>query len=188
MLSATEVEHLVERALAGENESFSALARAHYRAAYCTALSIVRASADAEDVVQDAMVSAFTELESCRESARFPGWLLSIVRRAALMSLRKRGRARRVEDVAAPADEAAPASGGDVLLRERLLAAAGALSDRQAEVLFLHDLEGWTHPEIGDALGVSEVNARQILFEARKKMRKRLEESQTPEVSHDGPR
>ncbi len=176
MLSATEVEHLVERALAGGDESFSTLAGAHYRAAYCSALAIVRSSEDAEDVVQDAMVSAFTELESCREPAKFSGWLLSIVRRAALMSLRKRGRARKVQDAAAPTDEAAPASGADVLLRERLLRAAGALSDRQAEVLFLHDLEGWTHPEIADALGISEVNARQILFEARRKMRAKLGE------------
>jgi RNA polymerase sigma factor (sigma-70 family) len=186
VLSATEVEHLVEQALAGENESFSALARAHYRAAYCSALSIVRVSADAEDVVQDAMVSAFTELESCREPAKFSGWLLSIVRRAALMSLRKRGRARKVQDAAAPTDEAAPTHAPDVFLRERLLAAAGALSDRQAEVLFLHDLEGWTHPELADALGISEVNARQILFEARKKMRARLGTTQSLEVSHDG--
>jgi RNA polymerase sigma-70 factor (ECF subfamily) len=186
VLSATEVEHLVRRALAGENESFSALARSHYRAAYCSALAIVRAPADAEDVVQDALVSAFTELESCREPAKFSGWLLAIVRRAALMSLRKRGRARKVQEAAAPADGAAPASGGDVLLRERLLWAAEALSDRQAEVLFLHDLEGWTHPELADALGISEVNARQILFEARKKMRARLgENAQTPEVSHE---
>jgi len=181
VLSATEVEHLVKRALSGENESFSALARAHYRAAYCTALSIVRVSAEAEDVVQDAMVSAFTELESCREPARFPGWLLAIVRRAALMSLRRHGRARKVHEAAAPEDGAAPVHAPDVLLRERLLAAAQELSDRQSEVLFLHDLEGWTHPEIAEALGISEVNARQVLFEARKKMRARLgEEPRAP--------
>jgi len=176
VLSSSEVANLVIRARNGENECFSTLVRAHYRAAYCSALAVVRAPDDARDVVQDALVSAFTELESCREPERFSGWLLTIVRRRALMSLRRRGTARRVQELAAAEDAPQPAT-PDVLLRERLLAAAEGLNDRQAEVLFLHDLEGWTHPEIAQVLEISEVLSRQVLFEARKKMRARLSES-----------
>ncbi len=174
MLSASEVENLVIRARNGENECFSTLVRAHYRAAYCSALAIVRAAPEAEDVVQDALVSAFTELESCREPARFSGWLLTIVRHRALMAVRRRGRVRWMKEAAAAEEPPQPAGPSDVLLRERLLAAAEGLTDRQAEVLFLHDLEGWTHPEIAAVLEISEVLSRQVLFEARKKMRGRL--------------
>jgi RNA polymerase sigma-70 factor (ECF subfamily) len=184
VLSASEVENLVIRARNGENECFSTLVRAHYRVAYCSALAIVRAAPEAEDVVQDALVSAFTDLESCREPSRFSGWLLTIVRHRALMSLRRRGRVRRMQEAAAAEDPPEPAAQSDVLLRERLLAAAEVLTDRQAEVLFLHDLEGWTHPEIAAVLEISEVLSRQVLFEARKKMRGRLSEP-VQEVSHD---
>ncbi len=179
MLSPSEVENLVLRARKGENECFSTLVRAHYRAAYCSALAVVRAPDDARDVVQDALVSAFTELESCREPAKFSGWLLTIVRHRALMALRRLDTARRAHKQATAEDAPQPAS-PDFLLRARLLKAAEVLSDRQAEVLFLHDLEGWTHPEIAQVLEISEVLSRQVLFEARKKMRSQLEE-----VSHE---
>lgn len=181
MLSVSEVEHLVKRALAGENECFSTLVRAHYRAAYCSALAVVRVPDDARDVVQDALVSAFTELETCREPAKFSGWLLTIVRHRALMALRKRGTVRRAREQASAEDAPQPAAASDLLLRERLLKAAGVLTDRQAEVLFLHDLEGWTHPEIAQVLGISEVLSRQVLFESRKKMRAKLEGTDRPE-------
>ncbi len=174
VLTPIETEKLVRQALAGDAGSFGKLVRAHYRAAYCTALSVVRSREDALDVVQEAMTDAFVDLESCRDPSRFSGWLLAVVRNRAMAYARSSARRRRRSE---PEREDAPASAqtGDVLLRERLLAAAEALPPRQAEVLFLHDLEGWTHSEIAQALGTSEVNSRQLLFDARRKMRARLE-------------
>ena len=63
---------------------------------------------------------------------------------------------------------------GDVVLRGHLLAALATLSSVQREVVLLHDLDGWTHAEIADALGISETNCRQHLFTARRALRAEL--------------
>jgi RNA polymerase sigma-70 factor (ECF subfamily) len=59
-------------------------------------------------------------------------------------------------------------------LRERLIEAMEPLPARQREVLLLHDLEGWRHREIGDALGMKEGTVRYTLFQARRAVRERL--------------
>ncbi len=188
MLSVDELKMLAVRARNGDIASFSTLVRAHYRASYCSALAVVRLPEDARDVVQDALVSAYQNIGTCREPARFSGWLLTIVRRHAIEKLRSRATVQRIRERAA-ADIPSPVV-SDLLLRERLLAAAEGLTDRQAEILFLHDLEGCTHPEIARLLEISEVLSRQVLFEARKKMRIRLTDAPSSdempqEVSHE---
>ena len=72
----------------------------------------------------------------------------------------------------------------DFMLRDQLLAAVKCLNEQQTRVLLLHDLEGWTHAEISALLEVSEVMSRQLLFEARKKLRARLTAG-TGEDSHE---
>ena len=82
-----------------------------------------------------------------------------------------------------PADETTKVTG----MRKDLLRALALLKPLQREVVLLHDLEGWTHPEIGEALGISEVMSRQYLYLARRDMRAELEQTDLPkkEVPHE---
>lgn len=65
----------------------------------------------------------------------------------------------------------------DRLTRQRQLSEALAgLNETQRAVVLLHDLEGYTHPEIADALELSVVNSRQYLFVARRRLREHLGE------------
>src|SRR5262249_56976677 len=91
-----EVPALVVRAQRGDAPAFAALVRRFLRAAYAVALAIVRRRADAEDVAQDAFVLALERIGSCREPARFAGWLLTIVRNRALSWVER----RKLRDVA----------------------------------------------------------------------------------------
>jgi RNA polymerase sigma-70 factor (ECF subfamily) len=165
---------LVLRAKAGDVQAFDALARAYLRAAYSVALAVVGRAADAEDVAQDALVLALERIDSCREPARFGGWLLAIVRNQALNWLDR----RKLRDV--PANEPPPAATApptrDSLLADRLLHALSGLSPVAREVVLLHDLEGFTHGEIAETLGISEVMCRQHLFRARQELRAELGE------------
>lgn len=162
---------LVGRARRGEAGAFEQLVRLHFRAAYAVALAVLGSAADAEDVAQDAFAAAFEELERCRDPSRFAPWLLQIVRNRALnLAGTKRASSALAVKLGAPAD-AAPPGGEGVLLRERLMAALAKISPAQREVVLLHDLDGWTHAEIGAALGISEGMSRQHLFQARKAMR-----------------
>lgn len=172
-----DVALLVERARAGEAAAADRLVRLHLGAAYAVALAITRSPHDAQDVAQDALVLALERLGECRDPARFGGWLVRIVRNRAFNHRRYLG-----IRAAEPLDEAqdAPALGNPAedaeraQLRDRLNDAVSALPDTQREVLLLHDLEGWKHREIGDALGMPEGTVRYHLFNARRALRGRL--------------
>jgi RNA polymerase sigma-70 factor (ECF subfamily) len=168
---ATPVAELVTRARRGDASAFDQLVRRHLRAAFAVALAVLGRPADADDLAQDAFVIALERLAECRDPARFSGWLLQIVRNRALHALAK----RKLRDPTDTAGEPAAAQMlGDVVLRGRLLAALAELPQVQREIVLLHDLDGWSHAELAGALGLSEVNCRQLLFGARRALRAAL--------------
>lgn len=169
---------LVGRARQGDAQAFDALARRHLGAAYAVALAQLGEPADAEDVCQDAFVTALKRIEECRNPAQFAAWFLTIVRNRA----RDHRRWRQVRD-ALPLDQAGEAASGNAgphedaersELRDDLLEAVRALPETQREVVLLFDVEGWSHREIGEKLGISEGSARVHLHNARKGLRSRL--------------
>lgn len=168
----TASRELVLRARAGDARAFEDLVRGHYRAAFATARALTGNDMDAEDVVQDSFLRALDRLDDC-DPDRFAGWLLTIVRNRA-HNVREREQVR----AATPLDDVDPA-GSDRAdrgaeqdeLHRALEGAMAALSPVQREVVLLHDLEGWRHREIATALSMSEVMARQHLFQARKRLR-----------------
>jgi len=175
---------LVARVRAGDSRAAELLVRRHLRAAYAVALSVVRDVAEAEDVAQDAFAIALSRLDTCRDPDRFSGWLLRIVRRQSLnAAVRARGR-RATLELSAAADVGVPGAAERGDLRARLLAALDRLTPAQREVVLLHDLEGFTHLEIAEALDMSEVSSRQHLFNARRALRALLDGSAPPEALH----
>jgi RNA polymerase sigma-70 factor (ECF subfamily) len=168
------IEELVARARRGEPRAFETIVRQHLRAAYVVALAVLRRPTDAEDVAQEGLIVALERIDTLREARQFRSWLLQIVRNQAL-NWRSR---QRLRDVApeAPRELAHDASPPDALaFRFRLLEAMAVLSSTEREVVLLHDLEGWTHAEIAEALALSVVMSRQHLFQARRKLRTRLD-------------
>lgn len=170
---------LVGRVRGGDAAAFETLVRRHLRAAYAVALAQLGEDADAQDACQDAFVTALTRIEECRRPDQFVAWLLTIVRNRA----RDHRRYRRVRD-ALPLDAAGEAPGKAdpqrdaerAELRGDLLDAMEGLTELQREVTLLFDLEGWSHREIAERLGISEGSARVHLFHARKALRERLSE------------
>lgn len=164
---------LVFEAARGSVSARESLVRRYLRPAYCVALSIVSRSADAEDVAQDSLIKALAKIETCRSPEAFEAWLMQIVRNHA-RNWHKRRKLRDVPSV--EPREGADAGDGPratdrLVTRRQLTDALTRLTEVQRAVVLLHDLEGYTHPEIGDALGLSVVNSRQHLFVARRAMR-----------------
>jgi RNA polymerase sigma-70 factor (ECF subfamily) len=169
-----DVADLVERARGGDAGAADRLVRLHLGAAYAVALAITRNPHDAEDVAQDALIQALERIAECRDPARFGGWLVRIVRNRAFNHRRYLGvRAAETldEDLAGSTADSPYQDAERAELRDRLSAAVGELPETQREVLLLHDLEGWKHREIGDALGMPEGTVRYHLFNARKAVR-----------------
>ena len=158
----------------GSDEAFSALVRLHQRRAYSVVRAIVLSHEDAEDAVQEGFLHAHRALDRFRPDQPFGAWLYRIMANAALDLVRR----RKVRDADELPDNIAlpfrdPAESGE--LRERLKAALLHLTDRQRAVIVLHDVEGFTHGEIGRTLGIPEGTARSDLHHARATLRRLLQ-------------
>jgi RNA polymerase sigma-70 factor (ECF subfamily) len=167
---------LVKRARRQDASALEALVRGNLRAAIAVALAVVRQQADAEDLAQESFLVAFQRLDTCREPERFTAWLLQIVRNRALNRL-EQGRVHQAAVAQLPVASAIESGASErFVLRDRLLAALGHLTPVQREVVLLHDLEAWTHREIGAALDLAELSSRQHLFNARRTLREILKD------------
>jgi RNA polymerase sigma-70 factor (ECF subfamily) len=173
MREGGSVEHddprYVEQALAGDVRARELLAARWLPPAYAIALAHLASPADAEDVAQESVVRALEQLDRCLDRSRVRSWAMAIARNHARKALRWR---RLRHPFGAPAEE--PRGAAVPELRRDLVHAIEGLSVLRREVLLLHDLEGWTHAEIADHLGLSEVASRQNLFVARRHVRARL--------------
>ncbi|MDP9280509.1 MAG: sigma-70 family RNA polymerase sigma factor [Chloroflexota bacterium] len=156
--SESEVQLLIERARAGDTRAFEDLARREERALYRHALRIVGTTSDAEDIVQDALFSAWRSIASF-QGLSFRAWLFRIATNRALDQLRSRK--RRPELPLDPPDDdeitwAEPVAPGPDLTqlagdREALAVVETALEALPAEqrtALLLRDVEGFAYEEI----------------------------------------
>ena len=127
----------------------------------------------AQDYAQEAWIRAIRALPTFRGDARFSTWLHRIAVNAALQALRKAETRKKHEG---PLPEAVPVAPlhTDSLLQLRLERALDGLPEGMRRVLILHDVEGYTHEEIGDVLGVTSGTSKSQLFKARAKMRAML--------------
>ena len=156
--SESEIQLLIERARSGDTRAFEDLARREERALYRHALRIVGTTSDAEDIVQDALFSAWRSIASF-QGLSFRAWLFRIATNRALDQLRSRK--RRPELPLDPPDDdevtwAEPVAPGPDLAqiagdREALAAVESALEALPAEqrtALLLRDVEGFAYEEI----------------------------------------
>ena len=127
----------------------------------------------AQDYAQEAWIRAIRALPTFRGDARFSTWLHRIVVNAALQALRKSETREKREG---PVPEEVPVAPvhADSLLQKRLEGALDGLPEGMRRVIILHDVEGYTHDEIGDVLGVAAGTSKSQLFKARAKMRAML--------------
>lgn len=171
--SSDEERELVALALEGDPKGFAGLVRMHQRRAYAVARSIVLTHEDAEDAVQDGFLRAYQAISRFDPGQSFGAWLNRIVANAAL-DLARRKKVRTAEELSDTLPSPFRDPGEDAELRARLQAALAELPERARSVIVLHDVEGFTHAEIGELLGIPGGTARSDLHHARQKLRKTL--------------
>lgn len=155
-------------AASGDEAAFRSLYRRHTPALYAFACRLMGGeSADVDDVIQDAWLRAVRGLPEFGWRSSLRTWLSSIV----LNCCRERWRER--PEVSDPSADAVARS-GDLNLRMDLDAALAALPPGYRAVLILHDVEGYTHDEIAERLGVQPGTSKSQLFHARRALRERL--------------
>jgi RNA polymerase sigma-70 factor, ECF subfamily len=191
--SALSDEQVVSQVLEGQTALFEVLMRRHNERVYRAVRAILRDDREAEDVMQQAYVSAYSHLRQFNGEARFSTWLTRIAINEAFARIRRR---RRYEplDEKSPYAEAFMTSDADLdperraasgELRGLLESAIDGLPDGSREVFVLRQVEGMSTAEVADVLGVSEDVVKTRLSRARAALRRDLMErtgATAPEV------
>jgi len=172
-----EHEQLVRKASGGDVNAFVELTRRFQQFAFGSALTLVRDFQNAEDVVQEAFVAAWSGLPSLADPAAFPGWLRGIVRHHAFRVLRRKQLSAvplaDAEEV--PDEEPLP----DHILdaRRQAAAALAAISElpdslrEPATLFFVHEC---SHQDVAIFLGLSVVTVNNRLHAARSHLKQRM--------------
>lgn len=131
----------------------------------------------AEDVLQDGFVTLFTHLNDYKGDGSFEGWARKIFVNTALMSLRKKDALKMSDDLdAARGLKAETVSQMQNLGYKELMSLITELPPGFITVFNLYAIEGFSHKEIGEMLGISESTSRTQLSRARIWLQNRIKE------------
>jgi RNA polymerase sigma-70 factor, ECF subfamily len=178
---------LIASILAGERDKFHLLIRPYEQQIYRTAFALVKNEAEAEDVVQDAVLKAYRKLASFRGDAKFSTWLVAITLNEARGRLRKANRAA-FDSLDAQREESGdftPAALTDwreiplaALERQELRAliqnAVSELPESYREIVTLRDVEELSVNDTAALLGISVGLVKVRLHRARMMLQKKL--------------
>ena len=185
--AAFDEQELVTRAQTGDSDAFAALVERYQNRIYRLAKNITQNNEDAEDVLQEAFLKAYSHLDTFQRNARFYTWIVRIAVNEALMKLRKRKTDRTV-----PLDE--PVDTGEETvnreiavwddnpeqrysqeeMQQILNAAVEDLKPDFRAVFALRDIEELSTEETAEALGISVPAVKSRLLRARLALREKL--------------
>jgi RNA polymerase sigma-70 factor (ECF subfamily) len=169
---------IVAGCLQGRADDFSLIVEKYGPLAMALALNILGNYGDAEDACQELFIQVFRNLKSYDMNKSFRNWLYTILYRRCLDKLRKRRRsAELVRKMGREAELATPANPGFPEKERRL--PSGLLEGLRAKertALCLWANEGFSAQEISEVLSCSASTARVYLFQARKKIKKLMEQ------------
>ena len=176
-------EQVVSRVLSGQTALFEVLMRRHNERLYRAARAILRHEVEAEDVVQQAYVNAYSCLRQFDGRSKFSTWLTRIAIHEAFARVRSRGRYTTMDpDSPFTTESLTPASSTPDPERQAFAGELGALiesaidrlPDGAREVFMLRQVEGMSTEEVADVLNVTEAVIKTRLSRARATLRRDL--------------
>ena len=174
----------IRRAQQGDAAAIRDLYRRYAPRVHAVVRRLAGDDALAEDWAQEAWIRAFRALPSFRGDARFSTWLHRIAVNSALHG--RRWRDRRVSHEAPLEQEREqPGRTDPVVLRISLQRALDELPAGMRQIIVLHDVEGYTHEEIGALLGIAAGTSKSQLFKARARLRGLLQAGQRTVIEEE---
>jgi len=181
----------------GEIARFEVLMRRYNQRLYRIARAIVGNDSEAEDVVQEAYVRAYTHLDQFEGRAKFSTWLTKIAVNEALRRLRRSKRFDEIDsdvefnegsmEVFVDTRRNPEQKTSDQELRALLEAAVDSLPENYKSVFMLRQIEGLNTTETAECLSITEENVKGRLFRARALLRRKLDETIGPVVTQTFP-
>lgn len=171
---------IVDRCIAGDHTAYEELYRLYARAMFNVSLRITNDEAEAEDVLQEAFVSAFQYLKTYNKSASFGAWLKRIVVNKALNHIKR----RRLETIPME-DELDIVEEYEIVDFDYDVAqvkhAMEQLPDGYRTVFSLYLIEGYDHGEIAKIMGITESTSKSQYNRSKKKLLEILKQEVTYE-------
>lgn len=182
-LTNRDITDLLPMCKRGEQAAQLEVYNRYYKAMYNTAVRIVKDEAEAQDVMQESFLNAFTKLDSFKGEATFGSWLKRIVVNKSLNSYQ---RSKRVDETSIEdhlykiEDESqgiAPVDYDNLKVNE-VMHAMGKLKDNYKQSLSLHLIEGYDYEEMSEIMNVSYANCRTMVSRAKESLRKILNKNE----------
>jgi RNA polymerase sigma-70 factor (ECF subfamily) len=175
-------QEIIDRCRSGDQKAQFQLYKLYYKAMYNTSLRIVNHTMEAEDIMQEAFLSAFEKIDTYRGEVSFGAWLKRIVINKSLDSLKKKSlEFDSLEDsgVDVPEKESNGEHMEDLTLKiEEVRKAITRLPEKYRIVLSLYLVEGYDHDEIAGILNINSSTSRSQLVRAKQKLVNIISEDQ----------
>jgi RNA polymerase sigma factor (sigma-70 family) len=173
MAAALTDEEIIQRVISGEKQLYEHIIRKYNQRLYRICLSIVNEDRDIEDIMQNAYVNAYRQLESFKGKASFSTWLTRILINESLLWKKKRKRVVEGEDT--EADNKTPLK---ELMNKELKAvlekAVSGLPEKYRTIFVMREVEDMSVKETMDVLSLTEANVKVRLNRAKDMLRDSL--------------
>lgn len=175
------IEQLVKLCKTGNQSAQLEIYNRYYKAMYNTSLRIVKNSCEAEDIMQDSFLLAFTKLESLKDVKIFGSWLKRIVINNSIYHYKKNNKNKEV-----PLDDMLYKVEGSYngaecnyeftnLKAKHVLNTMKTLKDNYRIALTLNLIEGYDYEEISEIMNISNANCRTTISRAKESLRQKLQ-------------
>lgn len=177
-LTTTHIDELLEKCRRGDERAQMMVYNKYSKAMYNTAFRIVKHSAEAEDIMQECFLKAFSKLDSYQGTSTFGAWLKKIVINESINIYNKNIKYQEVSYN----DQFKNAAEDGISLEESeenpkvrmILKCMDSLKENYRVTLTLHLIEGYDHEEICEILNISYANCRTTISRAKESLRKKL--------------
>jgi RNA polymerase sigma-70 factor (ECF subfamily) len=170
-------QEIIDQCREGSQKAQFQLYKLYYKPMYSICMRIINNEADAEDVMQDAFLKAFTKIDTYKGEVSFGAWLKKIVINRSLDYLKKRK--VKFEEIKEKTTQIIDYQMETKEVNMKVIKdAIQKLPDGYRVVLSLYLIEGYDHEEISEILGISNSNSRTQFLRAKNKLREILKDKE----------
>lgn len=189
MLDLDEIK-LIENIKKGDNRAFDKLVQMYMKRAYSVAFRYMQKDDDAQDMVQEAFIKVYINIDKFNENYGFSSWFYRILINCCINALKKRRKVGSLayswemdKEIGADKNNIGEQNltkdpEEDLILKEKntiIMEGINSLPSKQKDVLILYDIEGFDQREISNILNIPVGSVMSRLFYGRKKLKKYLE-------------
>ncbi|TPV32513.1 RNA polymerase sigma factor [Paucihalobacter ruber] len=173
----SNINQLITACKRGERTAQIKVYESYSKAMYNTSLRIVKNTFDAEDIMQESFITAFSKLNDLKDNQTFGAWLKRIVINNSLTFLRQQQIEVELEQVLYKIEDESSVENLEDYSEvkfQQLSQAMDTLKDNYQLALNLHYIEGYNYDEMCDILNISYANCRTLVSRAKSSLKKKL--------------